>query len=193
MTLAGRSRFSVIPLEDAEPMVYLRGGLGETVSEYPDMFWSYGAIDAAMDDVNAHVVSLKADINTNLSSVMSTADGQRFYTDWVGFFAEWLTWYQQNRRGVTGTAGSVSGAVQASLRRLAARYNSFDDRFVALGFRPTPVGHQPQTPNVLSTEAWVGIGIGAGVLALGFIAWGLHSVSAVAAPIARSGTRGRKR
>ncbi len=195
MTLSGRSIYSVVPLEEGRPMVYLRGaGLGE-VAPMPWMFTSYGEIDASMDDVQTHVSSLKADITSHMTpgDLMATDVGRRFYSDWVQFFAEWNTFYQTNRHGVRGTALAASGALQSALRRLAGRFNGLESRYHALGYDITPVGAPPETQNALSTEAWVGIGIGAGVLALGFIAWGLHSVSSVAAPIARRSSEGRRR
>jgi hypothetical protein len=193
MGLAGNDRRSIVMLDQGNPIVYLRGaGLGEQVSTYADTFWTYGSIDTAMDDVNNHVAMLKADVITHLAEIQSTPAGQQFYAQWVGFVAEWRGWYDTNRHSLSGWGRAALGGLQNAVRLYAAQYNGFEGRFTALGYTPTPVG-SPHSGNVLPTEAWVGIGIGAGVLALGFVAWIVSSVSKVAAPVARAGTRGRRR
>jgi hypothetical protein len=146
-------------------------GFGEQVDTYPGMFWTYGAIDAAMDDVNAHYVILKSDVARSTVELRSTPDGLAFIAQWIPAYNNWSQWYRANRFGIRGTFQAAVGGLQDQIRLSAARFNAFESRASTLGVNITPVGNP--TGWEVPTVAWVGLG----VVSLGFAAWLAHSAS----------------
>lgn len=196
---AGRGVGAILPLQHGMMEAGVMVPLGNV--SLADTLLSPGAVRSAMDDVNDHVNHLMVDITSDQPTIQASAVGQRFFQDWIALHADWSAWYATRARATswltgpftaTGLAEYSDGQLVNDLRRRAALYNDLEDRYRAITghtptFNPTESGSQ-----VLPTEAWVAIGIGAGVLALGFIAWTASSVSKVAAPAARA-LNGRKR
>jgi hypothetical protein len=184
--LSGRGMGSVVMMEQGSPIVHVPvSGLGEVT--LPDTMLTPGTVHAELNDVNDHVQSLMRDVATDASTIVADPRGSRFYNDWLRFHADWTSWYSR----MTSSSGALqylTGSLVSELRRRAAAYNEFEAHYRDItGHAPT---FNPNAPSgqILPTEAWVGIGIGAGVLALGFVAWGLSSAAKLRGPI-----RGRRR
>lgn len=169
--------------------VVLSTGLGNI--ELADTLITSGAIIAAMDDVLAHGQHLEADIRANIATIMQDSTGQRFYNDFITWYPAYQAFYSSHRGTWSAGASYLTGETVATLRSQAAQYNALESRFRSVtGLDPS---YNPGAPSnrILPTEAWVAIGIGAGVLTLGFIAWTASSVAKVTGP-ARA-LRGRRR
>lgn len=184
---AQRGLGAILPLESGmRDGVVLLGGV-----ELADTIVSPGAVSAAMRDIDQHAAHLGNDIRQNLPRIMETAVGQRFYNDWVTWFADWTGWYAQNRSGYgwSTQVAYITTELVARIRQYAGQYNDLERRYHDVtGLDPS---YNPDAPSgqILPTEAWIAIGIGAGVLSLGFLAWGASSVAKVARPL--SGRRRR--
>ncbi len=187
---AGRGMGAILPMqsgmESGVVLVPLAG------VELADTLITSGAVLAAMDDVLAHAQHLNGDIQANLAQIMQGAAGQRFYNDWITWYAQYQRFYSTHR----GTIGSVisyfGGETVAELRNQAAEYNNFEGRYSSITGHDPSYNPEGSGSQILPTEAWIGIGIGAGIIALALVAWTASSVSKVAAPVARS-LNGRKR
>lgn len=191
--LASSRLGSVVMVEDTSRHgVVLSTGLGDV--QLDDTILSPGAVLDAMRRIEAASQHLANDIRAHLPDIMQSADGQLFYNDWVTWFAAWTGWYSQNRSGygLSTQAAYVSGDLVYHIRQLASEYNNFEHRYRGITGLDPSYNPEPSDGNSwlgLPVAAWVGIG--AGVVGLGFVAWSLSSVSKFA-PAARA-LSGRRR
>jgi hypothetical protein len=181
---------SVVMLEDRGGSVMVSTGLGEL--SLPDTLITAGSVRSAMDDLMRHAQHLNDDITEDLVMIVQNNEGQRFNQDWIVWYGVLTQWYQSHQ-GTWGSATAyLTGETVANLRSKAAEYNQFEQRYETL------TGHTPTynpTPN--DSNSWLGlpvaawVGIGAGVVALGFVAWTANSAAKFAAPV--RALRGRRR
>lgn len=187
---SGHSMGAAVMLESGQPVVLMPiRGLGSV--QLADTLISPGATRAAMDEVNDHVLNLMHDVTAQQRVIQASAEGSRFFTDWMTFFATWGAWYGARVGGswgpseltALGTRDYLDGTLVNQLRRYAAQYNALEDRFTSVtGQNPT------YNPNPAAEDKWLGlppaawVGIGAGVVSLGFLAWIASSYAKVAAP-----------
>lgn len=193
--LVNGSRFGSVVMVDqgrGSHGVVLATGLGAI--ELADTILSPGAVLDAMRQVDAHAQHLNGDIRQHMADIVSSAEGQRFSSDWIAWFAGWTAWYARNRSGygLETQAAYASGDLVAHIRQFASEYNALESRFTSItGIDPT------YNPSPTSEDSWLGlpvaawVGISAGVVALGFVAWTASSVSRFA-PATRA-MRGRRR
>ena len=186
--MSGRGLRSVVMMDAGRPMVALQAPIRLGEIRLADTLITSGAVIAALDDVNQHRRHLQADIIANQPAIQANAVGQRFFADWMDFGQRWDNFFAGAQGHFSSGLDYLSGATVNELRNYAAEYNALELRYTAVtGLNPTynPAGPSIQT---LPTEAWIGIGIGAGLIGLGLIAWGMSSYAKVAAPL-----RGRRR
>lgn len=178
---------SVVMIEDRRnEMITLSTGLGEIT--LPDTLLSPGAVIAAINEVKQYATHLNNDITVNAPAISASPEGQRFKADWDSFVHRFDYWNSHDAAGVTGSVRYVSGGVVSDLRQYAAEYNALESRYMDITGQHPTYNPDPPSSQILPTEAWIGIGIGAGVLTLGFIAWGLSSAAKLKGPL-----RGRRR
>lgn len=181
---------SVVMVEDQGGSVLVSTGLGGI--ELPDTLITAGSVRSAMDDLMRHAQHLNDDITHDLMLIVQNNEGQRFNQDWIVWFGVLTQWYQSHQ-GTWGSATAyLTGETVANLRSKAAEYNQFESRYEAL------TGHSvTYNPDSTDSNSWLGlpvgvwVGIGAGVVGLGFLAWTANSVSRFA-PATRA-LRGRRR
>jgi len=186
---------SVVMVEDTRAHgVVLSTGLGAI--ELADTIVSPGSVSDAMRRIDAAATHLNADIQADTPAIMGSAEGQRFFNDWRIWLPAWQLWYSQNSSGysISTQAISLRGDLVAHIRQLASEYNALEHRYTSI------TGHDPSyNPDQPSPDSWLGlpvaawVGIGAGVVALGFVAWTASSVSKFAPATRALSGRRRKR
>jgi hypothetical protein len=178
---------SVVMIEDRRhEMLTLSTGLGAVT--LPDTLLSPGAVITAINEVKQYATHLNNDITAAAPTISASADGQRFKSDWDSFVHRFDDWNRTATAGLIGTVRYVSGGVVSDLRQYAAEYNALEARYQSITGQDPTYNPDPPSSQILPTEAWIGIGIGAGVLTLGFVAWGLSSAAKL-----KGGLRGRGR
>jgi hypothetical protein len=144
-----------------------RAALGELTT--PDRtIWLPGAVRAWLNQINEQIRSLDTDINTHRASIMATADGPRFVSDFNALKARWLTF---NHDASTWTGSTVDAA-----QEYVNAYNVLERRFRTVsGAAPTIYAElsTAEAPSALRSAnyalmGWAVIGI-TGVIGLGYL------------------------
>jgi len=150
-------------------------GFGEQVV-LPDTFYVITMIDAAADNIHQHVAALKRDAVANRNAIRATAAGARWYSDFTSFDNQWVDWYAANRYTTAGLFRNLNGASVGAVRNFAARFNTFESQYTALGFTPTAVGG-PEANPIIPPEVVHALYFTGGVIGLGLVAWLAYSAS----------------
>jgi len=150
-------------------------GLGQAAM--PDFtFWTPGRIRSWLDQFSTQIVSATRDITQARSQIVSSADGERFLSDWDSLKGAWSRFAAESRERMTLLAGPRGFVTDA--QTLLRRYNALDQRFSQMTGRHFGMSYQlspDELPGAndarnanLALMGWATISI-VGIIGLGYL------------------------